>query len=575
LIEGIPGFWLPKKIRKQITDLSKLETLTLKQGLPCDIETPGAVTTWWPILTSEQWQELIRGLHAAKANVPHGESFWQRLQEAIRKLSVRLSDPSDSLHQRAVQSLPTYTGYSEAMIRVTLESLDFMSLELLPAAFSLELTPSIHTTWQPMRDLPGRLRFFYHSRRWFSLPRLWSRTQAPYRKQARSPELVVGYGAGNVPGTALLIAFLSQAVTLIGSHAPAVVVKNSRREPIFTPLILEGIEDIDPDLVSSVAVLIWDYEDQRVQELLLSQAELVIAAASDETIQEIQRQLTHIPLKVEGQKKKRRFHPHGHKVSFSAIGKEVLGKSLVDDKTRQSYLDIVTFMSALDSIFWDQQGCLSSRVHFVESGGGDVHSAQTYAKKLEEKLKLLSMVLPIGSWPRQRLYDRFDKYKLLETSGLVRVLSGYEDDFVVVIDERPLSAAAFQAGVNDCMGRVVIVRPVTNLLDVPNSYLRMLPRSNLQSMSVAVGKVGDTLSSHFLEFASACAQCGITGIRTVGRAAFPQLSHSWDGWIPLDLVRDRVDGYFSSIEFDRPMDEILHTYSMLMQRGATVQLSDL
>jgi hypothetical protein len=149
----------------------------------------------------------------------------------------------------------------------------------------------------------------------------------------------------------------------------------------------------------------------------------------------------------------------------------------------------------------------------------------------------------------------------------VQVLSGYDDEFVVVVDARPLDAAGFQATVNDCEGRVIIVRPVDELMEIPDRYLGMLPVANLQSLSVALGRHGEGLTQAFLHFAEACGAQGVTAIRTVGRGAFPQLAYSWDGLIPLDLVRPRREGRFTSIEFEAPYDEILATYRLMLQRA--------
>ena len=60
-----------------------------------------------------------------------------------------------------------------------------------------------------------------------------------------------------------------------------------------------------------------------------------------------------------------------------------------------------------------------------------------------------------------------------------------------------------------------------------------------------------------------CGACGVTAIRTIGRGAFPQLAYSWDGFLPLDLVRQRPSGHFTTIEFDTPFEQILETYQML------------
>jgi hypothetical protein len=227
-------------------------------------------------------------------------------------------------------------------------------------------------------------------------------------------------------------------------------------------------------------------------------------------------------------------------------------------------------LTALDSAFWDQHGCLSSRVHFVETGGKGAHSPVDYAQRLCESLKLLSGVLPRGSWPRQQIRDRFDKYKLLETAGEVAVVSHYEDDYLVAVDRRRLGARSFYDSVNDCQGRVILVRPVSELMEVPEQYLSIVSADNLQSLSVAVGKAGEGLDERFLRFADACANRGITAIRTIGRGAFPQLAYSWDGYIPLDLIRRRPKGRFASIEFDAPFEQIMDTFDMFLRKSAEV-----
>jgi hypothetical protein len=366
---------------------------------------------------------------------------------------------------------------------------------------------------------------------------------------------------------------------LAGGAPPAVVVKNSRREPIFSPLVLAGLEAADPDLVSSIGVLIWDYEETAVQESLLSQADLVIAAASDATIAQIASQIAGNGPKGNAYAADRtdsapiRFHAHGHKVSFSAIGREVLARDLVDETSGQSFLDIVTLLAALDSVFWDQHGCLSSRIHFVERGGGESYTPLVYASHLKTQLQLLADWLPRGAWPRRQLHDRFDRYKLLETTGQVKVLSDYDDEYLVAVDQRPLNPTALSSVVNDCQGRVIIVRPIADLMELPDEHLRLLPAENLQSLSVAVGHPGEGLTARFLNFAAACGTQGVTAMRTVGRGAFPQLAYSWDGLIPLDLVRRRPAGRFATIEFDSPCDEMLQTFRTLLERGASLGLS--
>lgn len=571
--EPIDGFWLPKDIRAEmITPETEYETLSFARGQPCTPQDEGAVTVRWPKLGPGQWQYLLARLRQNRLRSPRGQEFCDRLLAALQSVSGRFSDSQEFLRQQAQTALPQYTGYSEAMIAFTLASLDLMMLDPFAAAFAQSPTRRVASGWQPMAGLPGRLRFFEAERRW--LPRrLRGRDDKPFFGSYPFPEMIVGYGAGNVPGTALLITLLSQSTALLGDAPPAVVIKNSRREPIFSPLVLGGMEAADPDLLSSVAVLVWDYNDEEVQRTLLSQAHLVVAAASDETIAQIA-----ASLRRTGPTPGARLHAHGHKVSFSAIGHEALDRGLGAEGTGEPWIDVVTLLAALDSAFWDQYGCLSSRIHFVETGNkdpalrgvGDGYSAVEYAERLTARMRLLASFLPRGAWPRQQLHDAFDRYKLLEAAGKAQVVSQYDDEFVVALDLRALDAVGLRQVVNGCQGRVIIVRPVADLMEVPGQILRQLPADNLQSLSVAVGWPGEGLTGRFLRFAEGCGARGVTAIRTVGRGAFPQLAYSWDGFIPLDLVRRRPKGHFTTIEFDTPYDETLATYRLLMQRGGAL-----
>ena len=60
----------------------------------------------------------------------------------------------------------------------------------------------------------------------------------------------------------------------------------------------------------------------------------------------------------------------------------------------------------------------------------------------------------------------------------------------------------------------------------------------------------------------------MTAIRVVGRGAFPQLAYSWDGLLPLDLVRRRPAGHFTTIEFDKPFDAMMETYRSFVAQMA-------
>lgn len=577
MISACEGFWLPASLRSSlVTSATEWEQLAYLQGRPVQAGEAQAATARWPRLSTAQWRDLLAGLQANRRQSPRGREYWERLQAALAVAGKRLADPGGPLHQQALEALPTYTGYAPQMIQLTLGALGMMSLAQFPAAYRAAqgLDRRVAQAWQEFPGLPGWVRFFPgrggrpQARRPQGAPlqELGGRLAGlPFRFKARRalfdppmpPDLVLGYGAGNVPGTALLIAFLAQAATLAGSlPPPAVLVRNSRQEPIFAPLVLQALEAADPELVAALAVLVWDYEDADLQGQLLAQADLAIAAASDETIDRLSRQAQEI---ARPGKASLRLHAHGHKVSFAVISRDVLLEQAVEPVSSLPFPEVAALLAGLDSVFWDQNGCLSARWHFVETGARPELAAD-YARTLEAQLRRLAAFLPRGAWPRRPLLERFDRYKQLEATGQVQVFSQYGDDYLVVLDRRPLQPQALFGAVNDCQGRTVIVRPVTDLMEIPHQYLRGLPPGNLQTLSVALRPGQPASDERFLRFAAACGERGVTALRSAGRGAFPQLAYSWDGLLPLDVAANRPPGHFTTIEFEDAGAEMLETF---------------
>jgi len=534
------------------------EEFCFRDGRACSPNSEDAVIAHSPKLNNDQWQKLIELLIDNRERVPQSENYWLRLESALKIVSKQLADPQDILSQQLLRSVPRYTGFSDEMIRFSMRALDLVNLTDLPKALQIKPTWQSAQAWQQMSGLQGWLRFY---------PKNKSgkiRSIAPFLRHQtlfssmEELKLITGYAAGNVPGTALLIAILSQTSSDRQSLPPAILIRNSRREPIFSAAVLSAIEAVDPDLFANTAVLVWNYDDQAIQNLILGQADLLIAAASDEMIDQIREQQKSVQ-----SKSRTRLHAHGHKVSFSVISRSVLQLDLSDPSTNTPLLDIITRLAGLDSIFWDQFGCLSARIHFVEQGNAPTYSPLDYAQNLNAQLKVLAQYLPRGIWSRSQLHNLFDRYKALEANGKVQVFSSYNDEFLVVLDSRELSQQLLFKQINECQGRVIIIKPVSNLIEIPESYLSVLPPQNLQSLSVAMGYPGEALTQEELDFLHQCASCGVTAIRSVGRGAFPQLAYSWDGMTPLDLLYKRPTGYFSTLEFEKPFEQILDTYQLL------------
>jgi hypothetical protein len=420
-----------------------------------------------------------------------------------------------------MSALSTCTGYSPPMLAMALGLGDLISPGSLSAALEFQPTWSVATRWEQMPDL-GRVRFFPQRASDRAIASL--RSRSPLCRPAPPLDLALGYAAGNVPGTALLIALLGGLANYAsgnGMPVPAVLIRNSRHEPLFAPWVLSVVEAIDPALVAGLAVLIWDYEDESRQRELMRRAGLMIAAAGDDTIAALEAVRAKSAPTL-------RFHRHGHKVSFAVIG------------GRRSE---IALLAALDSSLWDQNGCLSARAHFV------VGDADEYAGALVEQMRALSQSLPRGTTPRRLTHRAFDTYAALASSGQVRVCSTYDDDFAVIVDSRQWDAEMLHRTVNACQGRVIVVRPVEDVMDVPG-VLRGLPAANLQSVSVAMDE------ARVPEFAEAVGARGVTAVRSLGRAAFPRLAYSWDGLLPLDVGHLRPEGHFTTVEFDDLQQEL-------------------
>jgi hypothetical protein len=530
--ETLDAFWLPLSLRPMTLDM-EWEVRHVAAGRP--VPAGEGVAVRWPRPTPAQWATLLTELRAARGPaVPDLVARWQRALRTVPQVLIARPD--------MLETVARYTGYPSSMLALALTQGELVRLDALARALDDAPTWAAAHTWQPMPGgLSGALRFFPARRfdRWTASVR----GRAPLFRPSPPATLALGFAAGNVPGNGLLMALLLHVAnhTALGvafETPPAVLVRNSRQAPLLAPWVLSAVEEVDPDLVAGLAMLVWDYDDPALQRALLGRADLVMAAASDPVIDSIGAHLEAI-----GQPA--RFHRHGHKVSFAVIGRTALR----DGPT------LLARLAALDSTFWDQYGCLSARVHFVERGGR--HTPADYAAALSRAMRRLARRIPRGVAPARFLHRAYDIYRLLEPQGHVRVLTDYDDDCLVVLDERHWNADQWRETVNRCTGRVVVVRPVEGLGEVAAHYLRRLPPANLQSLSVAVA------ADRVLELAAAAGQCGVTALRGLGRAAFPQLAYSWDGLLPLDLGNSRPSGHFTTLETGDPLADLAPTASRL------------
>jgi hypothetical protein len=562
------GFWFPPSVRDAILAPDKAyEYLHFKGGMPVPESDDDTVTMRWPRLSSDDWSQAFSILRQNQQQAQE-ENWHERLPQAMHRMQAAWTDRLNVLRHGVLEALETCTGHSVGMLNVALSLLELISIDDLQQAASSRFTQAVKHHFVNYNGLPGCVRFF--GEEWWSslipqgLTRLRGYRERSWPLRQRPTKVIVGYAAGNVPGTGLLLILLALATAVgTGNPPPVILIKNSRNEPLFTPLVLAALALIDPALVNTTLVTIWDYTDTALQEYLLSQADLVVAAASDETIQDLGRVLQ----RVTTASHPIRFHGHGHKVSFSTVGRECLQIGRTAAGETIPLVDVVALLASLDVALWNQQGCLSSRVHFVEQANdSQYHSPEVYGRAVVQSLRALNEFMPKGIARKRQIHNLFDKYQAAAAGGLVQVLSDYDDDFLVVLEQRRLAPDQFKELVNDCQGRTVAIVPVGDVMEVTQRYLRQVHREHLQSMSVALGDP-DTpgIDPRLLRYAEALGAVGITSIRTVGRGAFPQLAYSWDGLLPLDLTAERPKGHFTALEFDQPWEQIHQTHRLIRQ----------
>jgi hypothetical protein len=509
-IPVLDGYWLPAGVRERVLSQATWEVYYLKGGRVLESPEEGVVGIRWPRLDDSTWQVVLESLKDRRCL--DTRTFLYRWQMALETGMPLMAE-------RLPEFLPLLaaaTGYSSEMVMRAFLSGALIKIESLIGAMGFAPRRGAALGWQSLPGLGGKVRFFPQRRLDRVILNLSG--QMPFYRPAPPSALALGFAAGNVPGTAFLISLLAGLANTAhdGMPAPALLVRNSRHEPLFAPWLLSILEQFDAELTSFLGVLIWDYEDHALQARLMRTAGLMLAAAGDDTIAALD------GVRLEANPGLR-FHRHGHKASFSVISQEFAQNA---ETARQA---------ALDASLWDQNGCLSSRVHFVEG------NADAYAGELTRAMRELTIELPRGTTPRRFSHRAYDTFYSLQVEGKVQVLTEYHDDCVVVLDRRPWECDSLRRIVNACQGRTVIVRPVDDLSLVPN-LLGCLPSSNLQTIGIACPP------ERVEGFATAAGATGVTSLRTLGQAAFPQLAFSWDGYLPQDAAYIRPAGHWTGVE---------------------------
>jgi len=177
-----------------------------------------------------------------------------------------------------------------------------------------------------------------------------------------APEFQVHVAAGNIPNPA----WLSMVFGLLLRSAQ--FVKCASGASFLPRLFAHSIYEADPKLGACLEVAEWRGGNLALEKALFAEADCVTATGSDKTLAAIRAQL---PVRT-------RFLGYGHRVSFGFVA--------AGDLYGSSAKKIVA-RAADDVVAWNQLGCLSPHVIYVQTGGEvfPEHFAQLLADELEKR----------------------------------------------------------------------------------------------------------------------------------------------------------------------------------------------
>jgi hypothetical protein len=318
------------------------------------------------------------------------------------------------------------------------------------------------------------------------------------QKQNRSailnaPEFQVHIAAGNIPNPTLT----SMVFGLLTRSAQFVKCANGAT---FLPrLFAHSIYEADAKLGACLEVAEWRGGNAALESVLFAEVDCVTATGNDETLAAIRAQL---PVKT-------RFLGHGHRVSFGFVaGEDLFGSSAKKIAAR----------AADDVVAWNQLGCLSPHVIYVQLGGEI--SPEQFAELLAEELERREKIEPRGELPAEHaaaIASRRAIYEIRAAHAPEATRHWHSQDstaWTVVYE----ADARFQMS---CLNRFIYVKGVADLTAALQGADDI--RGKVSTVGIAVPE------DKAQEIATQLARWGATRICPLGQMQNPPLTWRHDG----------------------------------------------
>lgn len=286
---------------------------------------------------------------------------WLRSENKFRRLALELG--------------PEQTGFSKTTLEKGLDGFfRQFTLENFHALLKQELADGLAVTgdkWQMTENSDAP-----------------SHSSSATRHFWRGPQLLVHVAAGNIPNPALM------SLTLGLLTRSAQFVKCASGASFLPRLFAHSIYEADHKLGACLELAEWRGGDVILESALFAEADCVTATGGDETLAAIRAQL---PPKV-------RFLGYGHRVSFGYVARDILREETVAELVSRTVDDVIA---------WDQNGCLSPHVIYVEERGAV--ESDKFAALLAAELMKREIAEPRGQISVEESADIASRRAMYET----------------------------------------------------------------------------------------------------------------------------------------------------------------
>jgi hypothetical protein len=298
-------------------------------------------------LVEEACQTLKRNRERYLAN-----RSTQGLVNVLAGVAQSWLDPQSAFRQLALEQGPAATGFSRATLAAGLD------------AFFKQLTrDNLLALLEQDLGHAGRLDGMTASE---------AERQTGRAALAISPGLIAHVAAGNLPPPTLLSIVLGVLVR------SAQFVKCARGTSFLPRLFAHSLYDAEPKLGACLELAEWRGGEAHLEKALFEAADCVTATGTDESLAAIRQR---VPVTA-------RFLGYGHRVSFGYVTARLL-RGLAAGK--------VVACAAADVVAWNQLGCLSPHVVYVEQGGE--RTPEQFAEALAQELERREASEPRGELP--------------------------------------------------------------------------------------------------------------------------------------------------------------------------------